>query len=220
VIDHASATVRGRLVGLRDDALRQLAAADHLDGGMLALVGNVSSAIAAIDAAETVLTASLAERVVATDDGREIAVVTYSGADALARACLDPLAALHLGSQLVDAARRHLTRTASASVCNTTAPVSKRGGDPHSDRRRERDAALCEAAESLAPGEPAEVQARIVIDRLSRYRTKLGEFDPERLTLARIKATELHKLGVDRAAKIIRAGKQKTGLGTDGSGIV
>jgi hypothetical protein len=46
----ATAALRARLLALRDDALRQLAEADHLDGGLLALVGNVGAALAAIDA--------------------------------------------------------------------------------------------------------------------------------------------------------------------------
>jgi hypothetical protein len=47
--DDPGAALRDRLVALRDDTLRQLAAADHLDAGLVALLGNVGSALAVLD---------------------------------------------------------------------------------------------------------------------------------------------------------------------------
>src|SRR5215204_4045920 len=47
-----TAAPRDRLVALRDDALRQLAEADVIDAGLLALVAHVGAALAALDAAQ------------------------------------------------------------------------------------------------------------------------------------------------------------------------
>jgi len=149
----------------------------------------------------------MTSRVIVADDGHDISVVTYAGADALARACLDPLAALHVGADLIQAAQRHLTRAAPPDLRSVGAPI--RGGDPHARRRRERDAALREAAQVLAPGQPPEVQARIIVGRLSRYRRMPDETAADRIVLDRIKASGLEPPGVDRTAKIIRAGEQK-----------
>ena len=41
--------LRSRLLALRADALRQLAALDHLDGGFLRLLGDANAALAALD---------------------------------------------------------------------------------------------------------------------------------------------------------------------------
>ncbi len=46
----ALAELRQRLVSLRDDALRQLAEADTLDGGLLRLVGDADTALRALGA--------------------------------------------------------------------------------------------------------------------------------------------------------------------------
>jgi hypothetical protein len=47
--DDPHPALRDRLVALRDDTLRQLAAADYLDAGLVALLGNVGSALAVLD---------------------------------------------------------------------------------------------------------------------------------------------------------------------------
>jgi hypothetical protein len=53
VTPEALSELRERLAALRDDVLRQLAQADHVDAGFLALLGNVGAALAAVDAART-----------------------------------------------------------------------------------------------------------------------------------------------------------------------
>ncbi len=47
----AREALRDRLIALRDDALRQLAALDHLAAGLLRVVGDTSAALAAIETA-------------------------------------------------------------------------------------------------------------------------------------------------------------------------
>ena len=46
------AELRQRLVVLRDEVLQQLAEADHLDAGRIALLAHVGGALAAINAAQ------------------------------------------------------------------------------------------------------------------------------------------------------------------------
>jgi hypothetical protein len=144
---------------------------------------------------------AIAERVVVGDDGHDIAVVTYAGANAVARVDLDPLSALHLGADLIDAARRHLTRAGPADV--RSMGTATRGGDPHADVRQERDAALRDLAPLLAPGQPIETQARIVIDHLSRYRPALNETAPERQLMAQIASTGLEVPSAERLRRIL-----------------
>lgn len=43
--------VRERLAAMRDEIIARLAAADHLDGGMIALLGGVGAALGAVDGA-------------------------------------------------------------------------------------------------------------------------------------------------------------------------
>ena len=141
------------------------------------------------------MTASCA---VIADAGEQIMLSAYDGHIALAVVDLDPLAALSLGADLIDAALRHIIRTASAKTCKPT-----RGGDPHADARKERDTALRELALLLAPGRPAENQARVVSDRLSRYKPHLSETAPERQLMAKVMATGLEVPTIERLRRIL-----------------
>jgi hypothetical protein len=47
----ALATLRGRLLALRDDLRQRLAAADHLDAGLLAMLAHAETVIAGLDRA-------------------------------------------------------------------------------------------------------------------------------------------------------------------------
>ena len=98
--------LRDRLLALRDDVLRQLAKADHLDSGLLALLGNVGAALAALDAAPEDV--EPAERAVVVDDGNSIALVVYRGAAAVASVTLSPQRAVGIAVDLGSAARRQL----------------------------------------------------------------------------------------------------------------
>jgi hypothetical protein len=100
------ATLRDRLLVLRDDVLRQLAEADYLDSGLLGLLGNVGAALATLDTAPADVEA--AERAVVVDDGNSIALVVYRGASAVASVTLSPQRAVGIAVDLGSAARRQL----------------------------------------------------------------------------------------------------------------
>jgi hypothetical protein len=136
-------------------------------------------------------------RAVVSDDGIMINLAWYSGADVIAAVDLDPLWALGLASELIGAAQRHLGRAAK--------PRCRRGGDANAACRRERDAAACALAQLLAPGEPFEKQARLVIDRVLRYQPAVGETGTDRLLMGQIRATGLPLPSVDRVARILSA---------------
>jgi hypothetical protein len=140
--------LRGRLLDLRDDLVEQLADADVLDGGMLALLGDVGTALAALDAT------ALAPVFVSQDE----------------------------------AARR------------------RRGGDPHAEKRAERDAALRELAATMGDDVPVERRAREIATRMARYRPAAEETSDERLLMRQIIDTGLAVPKPDRLKRIIKTG--------------
>jgi hypothetical protein len=135
---------------------------------------------------------------VISDDGREIRLTTYAGAQAAAEVVLPPLRAIALAGELIEAAKQHLTRAAEPGR-------RRRGGDPKAAARRERNADFRALAQLLAPGEPFEEQARIVIDRVRRYQPAPGETGEARRRMARIKAIGLTIPGINRMTRILSA---------------
>jgi hypothetical protein len=103
----ALATLRDRLLALRDDLRQRLVAADHLDGGWLRTLADVEVALAALDAEP--VAAELATRAVVSDGG-EIRLVLYGEAGAVAATVLDPVRAIHLAERLIGSALPKLPR--------------------------------------------------------------------------------------------------------------
>jgi hypothetical protein len=160
---------------------------------------------AALGAAGRRVTAE-AERAVIADDGREITLTTHVGAQAQAVIVLDPLRAVALAGELITAAQRHLAHTAESRR-------SCRRGDPKAACRRERDAAASALAQLLAPGQPLEEQARIVVDRVARYQPVAGKLGADRQLMDQIKAAGLPLPSADRVARIIRSAANKRNEG-------
>ena len=103
----ANATLRARLVTLRADALDRLAECDHLDAGLLAVVGNATAALAALDQMSSA-GAEQAERVVVSDDNVVVSVVLYTGPVAIGAVALDPVRCVLLAQRLLESAGRRL----------------------------------------------------------------------------------------------------------------
>jgi hypothetical protein len=103
--------LRDRLLALRVDVLRQLAESEAIDGGLLALLGNVGAAITAIDAASPVAAdAEPNARAVVSDDGTEIRLTLYAENGAVFAVPIAPGRAVALAGELIAAARPKLPR--------------------------------------------------------------------------------------------------------------
>jgi hypothetical protein len=104
--DNLLALLRPRLVALRDDVLHRLGEGEALDGGLLRLLAGVN---AGLDALDSVLVEAVpAERAVVVDDGREVRLVSYAGANAVASFVLNPRSVVGLAGELIAAASRRL----------------------------------------------------------------------------------------------------------------
>ena len=103
----ADAELRARLIAMRETLVEGLAAEPALDGGMLALLGNVGAALDALDRTPPE-GAEPARWAVVKDDGREIRIVLYREGGEAAAVVLDPRGAVHLAVDLLKAASRHL----------------------------------------------------------------------------------------------------------------
>jgi hypothetical protein len=101
--------LRERLLDQCRDALARLAEGEHLDAGLVALVGHVGTALDALDVLPADVTA---DRIVFGDDGRSMVLTTYTGAAAVASVPVSPRHAIALAGQLLDAALRHLPERA------------------------------------------------------------------------------------------------------------
>src|ERR1700730_5819247 len=73
----ADFALRNRLLALRDDTLRRFVALDHIDGGLLRLLGDANLALAALDRQPSA-DAALTARAVVSDDGCEIRLTLYA----------------------------------------------------------------------------------------------------------------------------------------------
>ena len=81
--------------------------------------------------------------------------------------------------------------------------LKRRGGDPRTEQRRQRDEAICALARLTGNGKPIERQARDIAQRLDRYRPIPVETIPERRLMQEIKNTGL-PIGQRRISKILR----------------
>ena len=86
----------------------------------------------------------------------------------------------------------------------------RRGGDPRAARRARRDAALRALAKLTLEGGSAERQARLIADRVARYRPLPAETGMPRRLMRQVVDAGLQLPGPDRIARILRSGEQKT----------
>jgi len=148
------------------------------------------------------------QRVALSDDGETIALTLFAGSEEIARTDLDPLAALHLGSELVNSALRRLQRAPLSVPIHSRG--SARGGDAASVRRANRDNAIRDLARAISADLSLERQAEAVIRRACRYHPLPG--DPngpaERQALHRIASSGLPVPGKRQARRILSLAKQ------------
>ena len=134
-----AAALRTRLLELRDDALHQLATADHIDAGLLALVAHATDALAAVDAISEAAEPAPGARVIVSDDGRQITLVAHAAAQSepLASVEISPLTAIRLSAELAQAAARHLQKVvpslADALQRRTARSSEERAALPYDD---------------------------------------------------------------------------------------
>src|SRR5690348_8940315 len=86
--------LRARLLDLRQNTIAQLAAADHVDAGLLRLAADAGVALTALVAAPMAAeTATRGDRVILVDEGAGITLASYSAAqcELLAVVGLPPL---------------------------------------------------------------------------------------------------------------------------------
>jgi len=102
-----ASTLRDRLLGLRADVLGQLAAADRIEPGHLALLPGINAALTALDAVP--VDAEPAARAIITDiPGESIAVALYGEDGKAASVELSPRRAIGLAGELIAAGLRRL----------------------------------------------------------------------------------------------------------------
>lgn len=108
----ALAVLRDRLVALRDDTLRQLAAADHLDAGLVALLGYLGTALIALEFSELITSEGSGLEFCPSSRGGDPHAEQRRWRDrrlcALARLSAAPgMSVEAMARELVDRARRH-----------------------------------------------------------------------------------------------------------------
>jgi hypothetical protein len=138
-------------------------------------------------------------RVVLVADSRRIALVSYAGADRLAEIEIEPLRAVQLAGELIDAAMRRLSADRQAGEgCG-------RGGDRRGGNRTARNLAIREYAELLGSDLSLEGKAKTIIAKHARYSPMPGDASRggERQVLARIAATELPVPGPRQLRRIL-----------------
>jgi hypothetical protein len=101
------ADLRSRLCSMRSEIVEKLS--QQFDGGFLALLGSVQSAIGAVDAVPEDEVEPAARAVVA-DDGTAIKLMFYSADGAACGLELDPAHAVSLAGRLLEAASARLVR--------------------------------------------------------------------------------------------------------------
>lgn len=104
------AALRVKLIEMRDSALADLAAGEHLSPGLMRLVADADAVLSVIERNSAAQDAPAGGRIVVTHPGpgEPITVTVYRGADALARTELSPARALALGADLIASARADL----------------------------------------------------------------------------------------------------------------
>jgi hypothetical protein len=101
--------LRARLVYIQAELVEMLAR-NEIDGGMLALLGGVGAAVAAVDRMPDPKAAP-ATRAAVADDGQAIMLTLYDNTGHVAAAELDPLRTVALVGRLLEAALLRLRQT-------------------------------------------------------------------------------------------------------------
>jgi hypothetical protein len=100
---------RRQLAAARDETARRLVKLGALDGGLIALLGSFGAALDALD--HLPVRGDHAERAIVSDDGLTIRLTLYhTGGVLVAGVDLDPLRAIGLAGELIEAAHRKLGR--------------------------------------------------------------------------------------------------------------
>jgi hypothetical protein len=104
----APPSLRAVLVDMRSQLVEQLA--EGIDGGVLALLGTVHTAIAALEASEQIAANGAARdgRIVVSDDGTSLKVTVYRAKGLQATVELTAGQAAHLAASLASAAARRI----------------------------------------------------------------------------------------------------------------
>ncbi len=152
------------------------------------------------------MTVLAAERAIIGDDGREIQLTLYLGRDAVAVMTPSPQRALALAGELLAAASRRFD----AGFGSHCTPPPRRGGDRQAGKRAQRDAALRALAGLMGDDTSVEQQARVIADRLARYRPMPVDTSPERLLMHEVLDSGLGVPGAERIRKILRSGPSLT----------
>jgi hypothetical protein len=100
--------LRERLAAMRESLAAGLSCAPHIDGGHLALLGHVGTALSALDAIQPDGDAAPASRVVVIDDGETLRLTLYDGRGQVAAMALDPRRCVQLAGDLIRAAGRRM----------------------------------------------------------------------------------------------------------------
>ena len=104
----AAPDLRERLLTMREGLVDGLGSASHIDGGHLALLGHVGTALAALDASAPDGDAAPAGRVVVIDDGTTLRLTLYDSAGPVATVVLDTRRCVQLAGDLIRAASRRM----------------------------------------------------------------------------------------------------------------
>ena len=104
----AAPDLRERLLTMREGLVDGLGSASHIDGGHLALLGHVGTALSALDAIQPDAEAAPGSRVVVIDDGTTLRLALYDGNGQVAAVALDTRRAVHLAGDLIRAASRRM----------------------------------------------------------------------------------------------------------------
>ena len=93
---------------MREGLVDGLGSAPHIDGGHLALLGHVGTALSALDTIPPDGDAAPAGRVVVIDDGTTLRLTLYDGSGTVAAVALDTRRAVQLAGDLSRAAGRRM----------------------------------------------------------------------------------------------------------------
>ena len=99
--------LRERLLTMRESLVEGLGSAPHIDGGHLALLGHVGTALSALNAIPPDCAAP-ASRIVVIDDGTTIRLTLYDSDGSVAAVALDTRRAVQLAGDLIRATGRRM----------------------------------------------------------------------------------------------------------------
>src|SRR5438270_12427189 len=130
--------------------------------------------------------AEAAARAVVSDDGSTIWLTAYGDDGAVVPVALQPVRAVALAGELIEAAVPKLN---AAEISVETKPTERRGGDRKTEQRRELHDGLRGMASllGLGKGKRAVEVAREITDRCNRYQPMPVETDPIRREMQRVR---------------------------------